>query len=668
MSGDGSTMPPPEAQPLMWGRHRRRQAVPRQGRAAALVVAFATVGALLVVVRRAPENNGGAALRRPATTTSHLAKTPTATCDRVARPWACPAEHVFELELMYVALELNGAQKVGLSFNAKGFQGPTMRVPLDSIVRVDVTNSLPDQGFTLHFHGLHQPGTPYFDGAHGITQQAIPPLGGKMSYQFRASPAGTHWYHSHVGTQLADGAKGMLIVEEKDDPLREYYDDERAIMFYDWLPHLMASEYMVLANVFGNSMVAVNGNVINGDDCCPVGPASGLVNGKPMRHTPDMTASQGYVLDVPVGHTVRLRLCHGGWLEEAVLKIPEHEFLVVAKDGTLTKPVQTKELAIRAAERYDVLLPSVSTARVGDTYPLYFLLTSHEAKLNATLRYVAATEPTRVTEPLEPWSPNAVADRVDACVTGDGFAAMPADAHLRSWTARGAPPPPPGPAAVRIPLVLTLGVYEVGEWHPVEERGLVRSHAPLAKRVQANTFWMINNNSYVDPAVPLYISKGRKGVSTADSFRTLYYDVPGGGAVVDLVVFAGGKPNVKDKHPMHLHGYKFWVLATGRYDFPNIADKAPDRLLALVDDLAEVHDDPLYVDTFPVSTGYFYVLRFVADNPGWWHFHCHLLSHMVQGLQVVLNVGEDDQPEPPPMWYDGQTLFGDLCGTGDLSR
>jgi hypothetical protein len=51
------------------------------------------------------------------------------------------------------------------------------------------------------------------------------------------------------------------------------------------------------------------------------------------------------------------------------------------------------------------------------------------------------------------------------------------------------------------------------------------------------------------------------------------------------------------------------------------------------------------------------VLRFVADNPGMWHFHCHLIFHMIQGLQAVFNVGVEHQPEPPQSWYDAQDPF-----------
>ena len=37
-------------------------------------------------------------------------------------------------------------------------------------------NKLENEGTSLHFHGLHQRGTPYMDGASGVSQCAINPL------------------------------------------------------------------------------------------------------------------------------------------------------------------------------------------------------------------------------------------------------------------------------------------------------------------------------------------------------------------------------------------------------------------------------------------------------------------------------------------------------------
>ena len=56
-------------------------------------------------------------------------------------------------------------------------------------------------------------------------------------------------------------------------------------------------------------------------------------------------------------------------------------------------------------------------------------------------------------------------------------------------------------------------------------------------------------------------------------------------------------------------------------------------------------------------------MRFVADNPGMWHFHCHLIVHMNIGLQMVFNVAEEKQAPPPADYFKAQTYDGAMCPT-----
>ena len=62
------------------------------------------------------------------------------------------------------------------SFNDHGLAGPLIRVPLGALVDVKVRNSVPDAGTTVHFHGIHFEGTPYFDGSQNVGQAAIPAM------------------------------------------------------------------------------------------------------------------------------------------------------------------------------------------------------------------------------------------------------------------------------------------------------------------------------------------------------------------------------------------------------------------------------------------------------------------------------------------------------------
>ena len=69
-------------------------------------------------------------------------------------------------------------------------------------------------------------------------------------------------------------------------------------------------------------------------------------------------------------------------------------------------------------------------------------------------------------------------------------------------------------------------------------------------------------------------------------------------------------------HPMHLHGHHFRILShNGK---PVNHRPWADTVMLHLDDTAEV--------------------AFVADNPGDWLFHCHILEHHVGGMGAVIRV------------------------------
>lgn len=77
-------------------------------------------------------------------------------------------------------------------------------------------------------------------------------------------------------------------------------------------------------------------------------------------------------------------------------------------------------------------------------------------------------------------------------------------------------------------------------------------------------------------------------------------------------------------HPMHLHGMFFKIVETDGNPVPQVAQ--------------------LTKDTVNVAPGERYDIEFVADNPGTWVLHCHVLHHVTNdniepgGLILVINV------------------------------
>ena len=45
------------------------------------------------------------------------------------------------------------------------------------------------------------------------------------------------------------------------------------------------------------------------------------------------------------------------------------------------------------------------------------------------------------------------------------------------------------------------------------------------------------------------------------------------------------------------------------------------------------------------------IIRFLADNPGTWMFHCHLDFHSEVGMALLIKIGnKNDLPKEPKGW------------------
>ncbi|KAF9601097.1 hypothetical protein IFM89_016284 [Coptis chinensis] len=73
---------------------------------------------------------------------------------------------------------------------------------------------------------------------------------------------------------------------------------------------------------------------------------------------------------------------------------------------------------------------------------------------------------------------------------------------------------------------------------------------------------------------------------------------------------------VTENHPIHLHGYSFFILAEGFGNFNHGTDPAKFNFV-----------DPPHRNTVGVPVGGWAIIRFVADNPGTWLMHCDSNNH-----------------------------------------
>jgi iron transport multicopper oxidase len=88
--------------------------------------------------------------------------------------------------------------------------------------------------------------------------------------------------------------------------------------------------------------------------------------------------------------------------------------------------------------------------------------------------------------------------------------------------------------------------------------------------------------------------------------------------VIDIVV----NNDDPGKHPFHLHGHAFQVIVRSDEEagFYNATEET------------DFPATPMRRDTVVVNPNGHLVIRFQADNPGVWLFHCHIEWHVDSGL------------------------------------
>lgn len=104
-------------------------------------------------------------------------------------------------------------------------------------------------------------------------------------------------------------------------------------------------------------------------------------------------------------------------------------------------------------------------------------------------------------------------------------------------------------------------------------------------------------------------------------------------------------------HPFHLHGHVFQLVGRGAgiYDGNN---SAVEWFL----------DNPARRDTIQVPAESFVLIRFRADNPGVWFFHCHIEWHLESGLAATFI----EAPDVVQQRMKLPQAFNDVCKAGNF--
>ena len=585
-------------------------------------------------------------------------------------------------------IQTDGQYRTIITINAQ-MPGPTIIAHEGQTLNVKVYNELRnEEGISIHWHGIHQVGTPEADGTAYITQRPFLPLH-HFTYRFRASPPGTHFYHAHSGVHRVDGLNGALIV--KDTIPGNVYDhdmpDQHTLILMDWYSQPFIHDALTgvqILNWFkesqGHDPPFARFNNTFATDTSLLGFVpfwSGLINDKG-RHfdengqTRIRPQSLNY-FNVTRGNRYRFRLIGAQESNPYRFSIEGHKLTVITSDGSPIKPISDVEYVIvNGGERFDVVVHANNTEQknfwiwaqtiadinLSKNEVFYNPIDKHRAE--AILHYtdVASMDIADITDTWE-CNPQSTCKAVNcpytvygSIITCTNFEALESlDGHeipeaiyypnrtiFMNFGFQGAPGSSVDSVNFRFPRFPPL--TEIDDFEMADEicptRGCDLTSVPRCDCTQVididdlprgSVVEMVFTNRLINPAVP---------------FGTA--------------------------HPIHLHGHYFYVADIGysSYTLDGMFNRSNENIHCVVnaDDSACQNQfvtigeegnfmqeikwrnvpDGLYErgkkytrkDTITVPFGGYTVIRFTVDNPGWWLLHCHVLNHQLEGMAVIV--------------------------------
>ncbi|KAI3391655.1 hypothetical protein diail_6993 [Diaporthe ilicicola] len=510
--------------------------------------------------------------------------------------------------------------------------GPPIRIRPGGSSWIRVYNDMTDHNLTMHWHGLAQRMAQFSDGAVLASQWPIPPMN-YFDYEIEALPedAGTYFYHSHVGMQALT-VFGPLIVEDCAEPPYQY-DDERTLL---WHEHYKQNDSAFEAGLLAAPLVfggEVRGVLLNGQ-------------GVSINHTageiPDDASCQLPVVEVEPDKTYRFRFIGATSLSHTIMAFEGHEILtIIAVDGgQYTQPAATHRMQIGSGQRFDVLVKTKSQAELDAA-----------GKSDFFIQFETRDRPS----------------------VYQGYGVLRYTAYATS----GQAPVTKAPAAPVFNLTTTTYDWLESTLAPLKPdpdfptleevtRRVVIKVVQLKSPTTGQVIWQFNGlnwNELVAFPVPLLVDIYLRGDDAVPDYEAAVAN--GGwdpknkayaakvGEVLEIVFQNTGSINNGsggvDVHPMHAHGEHFFDMGSGKGTYDANATEAA-RVAA---GYTPVKRDTtmLYryeAKTTPGADAGWRAWRMRVTQPGVWMIHCHVLQHMVMGMQSVWVVGNASEIQKTP--------------------
>ncbi|KAK8540160.1 hypothetical protein V6N12_046451 [Hibiscus sabdariffa] len=519
-----------------------------------------------------------------------------------------------------------------LSVNRR-FPGPRLVAREGDRVIVKVVNHIANN-VSIHWHGIRQLTTGWSDGPSYVTQC---PIQTNQTYIYNftiTGQRGTLLWHAHISWLRATIYGPIIILPRRNEsyPFQKPHK-EVTIMFGEWFnvdPEAIISQALQ------------TGGGPNVSDAYTINGLPGLLYNCSFKDT--------YKLKVKLGKTYLLRLINAALNDELFFAIANHTLTVVEGDAIYTKPFETDKLLITPGQTTNVLLktkPEFPNASFLMAARPYF--TGQGTFDNSTTVGILEYE-----HPLGHKTHSKNLTLIRPSLPPINATSFVANFTMKFRSLASVKFPANVPKNVDKKFFFTVGLGT----SPCPQNTTCQGPNNSSKFAAS-----INNVSFTLPSVAIlqaYYYGKSNGVYTRDfpaqPLSPFNYtgtppnntNVINGTRTVVLAFNTSVEVVLQDtsilgaeSHPLHLHGFNFFVVGKGFGNFDPNKDPAKFN-----------HVDPMERNTVGVPSGGWLAIRFFADNPGVWLMHCHLDVHTSWGLKMAWIVldgpGPNQKLKPPP--------------------
>jgi len=535
----------------------------------------------------------------------------------------------YDLYVRDTLVHFAGKEKHAIAVNGQ-IPMPTLTFTEGDVAEIHVYNEL-KEGTSMHWHGLYLPNKE--DGVPFLTQMPIAP-GTEHVYRFPIIQSGTHWYHSHSGLQEQIGMYGSLILKKKatDPTFRKGIDDipQVPIILSEWTDYNPKNVHRMLHNASDwfsikkgttqsytealraghfktkltnewKRMLAMDVSDIYYDRF--------LINGQSESQVSSaLERTKGVAFKA--GDKVRLRISNGGASSYFWLNYAGGKMTVVANDGNDVAPVDVDRLIIGVSETYDVIvtIPAENTS--------YEFLATPEDRTKSASIYIGKgikqlISPMQRLQYFEGMQMMNNMMNMDGTMNAMGMKMSYQKMDMNTvMYPESSPNPSEGGEQESSMMKMEHSKHNMNSTSDIVTLNYSMLKSPTTTSLPENApvrelkFELTGNMSrYVWSMDNKVLSESDKIlIKKGENVRITLYN------------------NSMMRHPMHLHGHDFRILnGQGEY--------APLKNV---------------LDLMPMETD---VIEFAANADGDWFFHCHILYHMMAGMNRVFSY-ENSAPNP----------------------